>query len=162
MRGDGNGWVTAVSGAHYWGRYGAAGLLLRAPIPGGGTAVLLQQRAIWSDQGGTWGIPGGARDSHETPEQAAIREACEETGLLPHQITVRAVAVTTEARLLNGRCWTYTTVTADAAQQWTVTRCAESDRLAWIPEPDVTGLRLHPGFAASWPRLQAPDEGALA
>jgi len=30
VRGDGDGWVIAASGAHYWGRHGAAGLLLRA------------------------------------------------------------------------------------------------------------------------------------
>jgi ADP-ribose pyrophosphatase YjhB (NUDIX family) len=42
--------------------------------------VLLQHRAPWSHQGGTWGLPGGARDSHETPEQAAVREIAEETG----------------------------------------------------------------------------------
>ncbi|MGA8253657.1 MAG: DNA mismatch repair protein MutT, partial [Mycobacterium sp.] len=31
MRGDGNGWVVSATGSRYWGRYGAAGLLLRAP-----------------------------------------------------------------------------------------------------------------------------------
>ena len=61
--------------------HGAAGLLLRAPRPDGTPAVLLQHRAPWSHQGGTWGLPGGARDSHETAEQAAVREAHEEAGL---------------------------------------------------------------------------------
>ena len=78
MQGDGDGWVISERGAHYWGRYGAAGLLLRAPLPDGTPAVLLQHRAVWSHQGGTWGLPGGARDSHETPEQTAVREAHEE------------------------------------------------------------------------------------
>ena len=62
--------------------FGAAGLLLRAPRPDGTPAVLLQHRAVWSHQGGTWGLPGGARDSHETPEETAVREAQEEAGLL--------------------------------------------------------------------------------
>ena len=69
------------TGAHYWGRSrrggpAAAGAPARRP-----PAVLLQHRAPWSHQGGTWGLPGGARDSHETPEQAAVREAHEEAGL---------------------------------------------------------------------------------
>ena len=39
VRGDGDGWVLSDDGAHFWGRYGAAGLLLRAPWPGGSAAV---------------------------------------------------------------------------------------------------------------------------
>lgn len=69
VRGDGDGWVVSDTGAAFWGRFGAAGLLLRAPDPGGTAAVLLQHRAAWSHQGGTWGLPGGARDSHETPKR---------------------------------------------------------------------------------------------
>ena len=79
MHGDGDGWVTARRPPAL-GSYGAAGLLLRHN-PDAGTAVLLQHRAVWSHHGDTWGLPGGARDSHETPEQAALREAVEESGL---------------------------------------------------------------------------------
>ena len=96
VHGDGDGWVISDSGAHYWGRYGAAGLLLRAPRTDGTPAVLLQHRAVWSHQGGTWGLPGGARDSHETPEQTAVREACEEAGLLAERVAVRATVLTAE------------------------------------------------------------------
>ena len=81
---------------HYWGRHGAAGLLLRAPRPDGTPAVLLQHRAPWSHQGGTWGLPGGARDSHETAEQAAVREAHEEAGLPGEQLSVRATVITAD------------------------------------------------------------------
>ena len=109
MRGDGDGWVVSADGAAYWGRHGAAGLLLRAPRSDGSLAVLLQHRAPWSHQGGTWGLPGGARDSHETPEQAAVREAHEEAGLQAHRLVVRTTVVTAE---VSG--WSYTTVIADA------------------------------------------------
>ena len=67
MRGDGDGWVPDPDGSRYWGVHGAAGLLLLAPLPDGVTGVLLQHRAAWSHQGGTWALPGGARDSHEEP-----------------------------------------------------------------------------------------------
>ena len=96
MRGDGDGWVLSDTGAAFWGKHGAAGLLLRAPGPDGSPAVLLQHRAPWSHQGGTWGLPGGARDSHETPEQAAVREAHEEAGLPADLLTVRTTVVTAE------------------------------------------------------------------
>src|SRR6201995_1732091 len=98
---------------HYWGRHGAAGLLLRAPRPDGTPAVLLQHRAPWSHQGGTWGLPGGARDSHETPEQAAVREAHEEDGVPSAQLSGRAAEITATA---SGTQWTYTTVIADASE----------------------------------------------
>ncbi len=70
--------------------------MLRAPHHDGSAAVLLQHRAAWSHQGGTWGLPGGARDSHETVEQAAIREAHEEAGLSEDQLTVRTKVITKE------------------------------------------------------------------
>lgn len=139
----------SANGAAYWGRHGAAGLLLRAPGPDGKAAVLLQHRAPWSHQGGTWGLPGGARDSHETAEQAAIREAIEEAGLPPDQLTVRTTVVTAE---VTG--WTYTTVIADADELLETVPNRESAELRWVAEDAVADLPLHPGFAASWVRLR--------
>ncbi|MEW5809583.1 MAG: NUDIX hydrolase [Actinomycetota bacterium] len=149
MRGDGDGWVVAASGAAYWGRHGAAGLLLRAPRSDGSLAVLLQHRAPWSHQGGTWGLPGGARDSHETAEQAAMREAHEEAGLPAERVVVRTTVVTAE---VSG--WTYTTVIADAEALLDTVPNRESAELRWVAEDEVADLPLHPGFAASWDRLR--------
>src|SRR5436305_11809436 len=113
VQGDGDGWVISDNGGHYWGRHGAAGLLLRAPRPDGTPAVLLQHRAVWSHQGGTWGLPGGARDSHETPEETAVREAHEEAGLPGQFVSVRAAVITAIA---SGTDWTYTPVVPDAPE----------------------------------------------
>lgn len=154
MHGDGDGWVVSDSGAHYWGRFGAAGLLLRAPRPDGTPAVLLQHRAVWSHQGGTWGLPGGARDSHETPEQTAVREAHEEAGLPAERLAVRATVVTAEVAGLGGTAWTYTTVVADAAELLDTVPNRESAEMRWVAESEVADLPLHPGFAASWQRLR--------
>ncbi|WP_070890594.1 NUDIX hydrolase [Mycobacterium tuberculosis] len=142
MRGDGDGWVVSDSGVAYWGRYGAAGLLLRAPRPDGTPAVLLQHRALWSHQGGTWGLPGGARDSHETPEQTVV---------------------TAEVCGVDDTHWTYTTVVADAGELLDTVPNRESAELRWVAENEVADLPLHPGFAASWQRLRtAPATVPLA
>ena len=154
MQGDGDGWVISDSGAHYWGRFGAAGLLLRAPRPDGTPAVLLQHRAVWSHQGGTWALPGGARDSHESPEQTAVREAHEEAGLLAELLTVRATVVTAEVSGPGDARWSYTTVVADAAALLDTVPNRESAEMRWVAEGEVADLPLHPGFAASWQRLR--------
>jgi 8-oxo-dGTP diphosphatase len=154
VQGDGDGWVISDSGTHYWGRYGAAGLLLRAPLPNGTPAVLLQHRAVWSHQGGTWGLPGGARDSHETPEQTAVREAHEEAGLPVERVAVRAALVTAEVCGIGGARWSYTTVVADANELLHTVPNRESAEMRWVGEDEVADLPLHPGFAASWHRLR--------
>lgn len=154
VQGDGDGWVISDSGVHYWGRYGAAGLLLRAPLPDGTPAVLLQHRAVWSHQGGTWGLPGGARDSHESAEETAVREAHEEAGLLAELLAVRSTVVTAEVSGLGGTHWTYTTVVADAGELLHTVPNRESAELRWVGEDEVAELPLHPGFAASWQRLR--------
>ncbi|WAJ45854.1 NUDIX hydrolase [Mycobacterium sp. Aquia_216] len=154
MHGDGDGWVISDNGAHYWGRYGAAGLLVRAPRPDGTPAVLLQHRAVWSHQGGTWGLPGGARDSHESPEETAVREAHEEAGLSAERLAVRATVVTAQVTGLAGTHWTYTTVVADAGELLHTVPNRESAEMRWVAENEVTDLPLHPGFAASWERLR--------
>jgi 8-oxo-dGTP diphosphatase len=154
VRGDGDGWVVSDTGTAFWGRHGAAGLLLRAPQPDGAAAVLLQHRAPWSHQGGTWGLPGGARDSHETAEQAAVREAHEEAGLPAHQLTVRATVITAEISGSGGSHWSYTTVIADAPGLLETVPNRESSELRWVAVDEVVDLPLHPGFAASWDRLR--------
>jgi 8-oxo-dGTP diphosphatase len=149
VRGDGDGWVVSDTGTAFWGIHGAAGLLLRAPQPDGSAAVLLQHRAPWSHQGGTWGLPGGARDSHESAEDAALREAHEEAGLARDLLTVRRTVVTTEISGNRGT-WTYTTVIADAPGLLETVPNRESAELRWVSFDDVADLPLHPGFARSW------------
>ena len=149
MHGDGNGWVQCARGHRHWGRFGAAGLLLvdhrddRRPV------VLMQHRAYWTADGGTWGVPGGARDSHETVVQAAVREAGEEAGV--HADDLRVVG-----ELLDDHGdWSYTTVIAEAVRTPELVAQAESEELRWVGVGEVSDLPLHPGFARAWPRLRA-------
>lgn len=150
MRGDGDGWAVGKNGARHWGKHGAAGLLLRAPSGGGEPTVLLQHRALWSHQGGTWALPGGAKDSHESSVHAAVREADEETGIGSERVHVRGEVITSTVE--SG--WSYTTVIADADTQLATIPNGESTELRWVPESLVDELPLHPGFAASWPSLR--------
>lgn len=147
MRGDGDGWVVCDGGHRHWGRHGAAGLLLRHGV-GRKREVLMQLRADWSHHGGTWGLPGGARDSSETPEQAALREAAEEAGVDPLLVQV----VTSYADDHGG--WVYVTVIANCDQRLAARPTGgESADVRWVPEPEVRSLSLHPGLASAWPRL---------
>lgn len=146
---DGNGWVTCAEGHRHWGRYGAAGLLLVDRRGAGEPRVLLQHRAAWTAHGDTWGVPGGARDSHESAVEAALREALEETG-------VRATAVRIRDEIVDdhGDGWSYATVLADLVSDVDLFPDAESHELAWVSVSRVAALPLHPGFEAGWPRLR--------
>lgn len=152
--GDGGGWFLCHRGDRHWGRFGAAGLLLSTADGAGDRRVLLQLRADWSHHGGTWGLPGGARNSAETPQEAALREAGEETG-------VDAAAVAVIGTVVDDVCgWAYVTVLATAATALPVAPVsAESADVRWVRVRDVLALALHPRLREMWPRLVAalPD-----
>ena len=145
---SGDGWTTCAAGHRHWGRFGAAGLLLRS-APGTDTALGLQLRAEWSHHGGTWGLLGGARDAAETPVEGALREAGEEA-------SVDAGRVRVEASYFDDHGgWGYTTVVATAEPGLELApRSAESDAVRWVQLAEMERLELHPGFARTWPVLR--------
>jgi 8-oxo-dGTP diphosphatase len=143
---SGDAWVEGPDGDRYWGRFGAAGLLVVSPD----FEVLLQHRAAWSHFGGTWGVPGGARHEGETAVAAAVREAGEEAGVPAEALDVRFTTV------LDLGYWSYTTVVADATERFTpVVSDPESIALRWVAVAEVDELPLHPRFAESWPVLRS-------
>lgn len=144
LRNPGDAWVTAADGNRYWGRFGAAGLLAHDTARG----ILLQHRVSWSDHGGTWGIPGGARHEGEGAVAGAIRESHEEAGV-PHSAVLPRFAYT-----IDRGGWTYTTVIAAVTDPFEAEITdPESHALEWVPLAEVADYPLHPGFAASWPLL---------
>lgn len=149
--GDGNGWVACRCGQRHWGLHGAAGLLLVRDAGDAATReVLLQLRAAWTHLGGTWGIPGGAVDSHEDHVAGALREAHEEAGVPPSSVRVLASVLSTD----HGD-WTYHVVVGVPAGPMSPGPVTpESDDVRWITEDDVASLPLHPGFGTSWPLLR--------
>lgn len=144
-RDPGDAWVAGPDGQRYWGRFGAAGLLVWHRELG----ILLQHRIAWSHFGGTWGIPGGARKQGESATEGALREAAEEATV------PRGLLRVIQTSVLDLGFWSYTTVVAEALEAFEpVIADVESAELRWVPVADVAALPLHPGFAASWPDLR--------
>lgn len=146
---DGNGWTRCGLGHRHWGKYGAAGLLVVVPDGEAGHCVLLQLRSWWSSHGGSWGLPGGARDSHESPVQAALREAMEECAIDPAAVQAHAVLADDHGG------WAYHTVLAWAPAPIPALAVSdETSEVAWVPVGEIGRLLLHPGFADRWPDLR--------
>ena len=141
---DGDGWIQCACGNKHWGLNGAAGILLVR-----GTQILLQHRAPWVHNGDTWGIPGGARDSHESVLEAAIREAKEETGIDPVHLTPIQTFSDDHGS------WRYDTVIAYATDELVAHELNdESHEVRWVEIDEVDELTLHPSFEKSWPALK--------
>ena len=59
----------------------------RNPVPAAGVVLVGQGRVLlvkrrWEPRAGTWCLPAGFMEAGETPEQSAVRELEEETGLI--------------------------------------------------------------------------------
>jgi len=140
---DGDGWVTCACGNKHWGLNGAAGILIIR-----GNQILLQHRAPWVHNGDTWGIPGGARDSHESTIEGAFREAVEETGIDTDLLTPLYTFIDDHGD------WRYETVIARASDGLTAHEVNdESHEVRWVDIEKVDQLPLHPSFRNSWPQL---------
>jgi 8-oxo-dGTP pyrophosphatase MutT (NUDIX family) len=146
MRGDGDGWVHCTLGHRHWGLFGAAGLLLTDD-----RRAILQHRAPWTHEGGTWALPGGARDSTESAVQAALREAHEEADLDGSAIAPSGMWVDDHGG------WSYTTVIARPLRELAPHAAnAESVEVRWWELDEIETLPLHHGLAAAWPVISRP------
>lgn len=145
---DGDGWATCDLGHRHWGVHGASGLLAVHHDPAGTPRVLMQKRSNWSHHGGTWGLPGGALDSHEDAVTGAFREACEEVTLSCDGLRVQGVYVDDHGG------WSFHTVIAQASALLEVAPAnSESADLRWLTLDELPGRNLHPGFAETWPTV---------
>ena len=142
---DGDGWIECKCGGKHWGLFGAAGLLLIRD-----QSILLQHRAPWVHNGDTWGIPGGARDSHESAVEAALREANEEIGIDTNLVTAIDEFVDDHGS------WSYHTIIAKADPELIAHEMNdESIEVKWIPVSEIADQILHPSFANTWVQLKA-------
>lgn len=153
---DGDGWVRCRCGSAHWGLNGAAGLVLVRATPAG-AELLLQHRAGWVHDGGTWAVPGGARDSHEDPVAAALREAHEEVGVEAGHVDVVATLTGTD----HGD-WRYDYVLALSGPMARVRAAnAETAGLGWVPVAGSPDVPLHAGLARDWGRVRDLVERSL-
>lgn len=146
---DGDGWALCDRGHRHWGIHGAAGLLAVHHTLDGMPYVLMQKRSWWSHHGGTWGLPGGARDSHEDAITGALREAHEEAALTGDLLRVQGVYLDDHGG------WSFQTVIAQAEGLLDASPAnGESSDMRWIAADEIAARKLHPGFAETWPRIR--------
>lgn len=124
----------------------AAGILFRTADG----QMLLMHRGDGGDYPRTWGFPGGHLEEGETPEQAARREALEETG--------QAYDGPLTQIYDDGQ---FVTFAASIEQPFAVTLCDESTGYTWarrdaLPEP------MHPGTHPAIRIAHADTELAVA
>ncbi|MEU0521728.1 NUDIX hydrolase [Streptosporangium sp. NPDC006007] len=145
---DGDGWARCDRGHRHWGVYGASGLLAVHHDPAGTPRVLMQQRSTWSHHGGTWGLPGGALDSHEDAVAGAFREAREEATMDGGDLRVQGVYLDDHGG------WSFHTVIAEASDLLEAAPANdESADLRWLTFDELPSGELHPGFAETWPTI---------
>ena len=145
----GDGWIECLCGHRHWGLNGASGVLLarRNEQTGEVTDVLLQHRALWSAEGGTWGAPGGATSDGESPLEGALRERFEEANIHPDDIEVEG------SYLEDHGPWGYTTVFAFEKPGHSVVPKANDDEsleVGWIPLKDVMNYKLISPLQNDW------------
>ena len=150
----GDGWIDCDCGRKHWGTNGASGVLLarRSEQTGEVTHVVMQHRAVWSAEGGTWGIPGGATADGESPIEGALRESYEEANITPEDIDV-----------VGSYCedhgpWAYTTVFAFEKPGHRVEPRANDDEsmeIEWVPIEEVPNRKLLTAMRTDWPNFAA-------
>jgi 8-oxo-dGTP pyrophosphatase MutT (NUDIX family) len=148
---NGDGFIEVADGSVRWGRFGAAGVLARS-----GDRVFVAQRSLHCHQGGTWAIPGGALNSHESPLEGALREFREEIG---HVLTEYTVAIEHED---DHGGWSYWTMVIDVPEPFDAPQHHhwETAATAWMTLDELAGLDLHDAFRATLIRLGMLDVDA--
>ena len=149
---SGDGFVTLADGSRRWGRFGAAGVLVRcADGKEGSRWYFLARRSEWCHQGGCWAIPGGALHQGESPVEGALREFAEEVGAV---LAVGQFSVADVHEDDHGG-WSYWTVVIDVSQRFDAPapqnwETAETD---WVPEGRQAELDMLTPFRLTLVRL---------
>lgn len=147
---SGDGFVRLADGSRRWGRYGAAGLLVRHAEPDTGrTSYFVALRSRHTHMGGTWAVPGGALTHTETPVEAALREFREEVGLALSSEGIVRIHQDDHGG------WSYWTVVMDVAEQFSLPTATnwETAEVRWVDQDELNDLALLAPFRATMVRL---------
>lgn len=143
----GDEWVKTAAGGEVWGKYGAAGLLLRHVDDQGVERYLMAERGPGISNPGKWQFPGGAIESLEKPYEGGTRETLEELGFKDSDLLDAAVHGHHEAtaKLANGKDWKYTSVAATVKTQLkpdlsTASARAETSDARWMTRQEIENL----------------------
>ena len=135
MRGDG--FITLADGTARWGKFGAAGVLVRC-----GDRVFVAQRSLHCHNGGTWAVPGGALDLDETPLEGALREFAEEIGVALNDYEVVRIFEDDHGG------WSYWTIVLEVPEPFEAPTVLhwETAATAWVTADELHSMELFPAF----------------
>ena len=146
---SGDGFVTVADGTVRWGRFGAAGVLVRCAAEAGVWSYFLARRSEWCHQGGSWAIPGGALHHGEAPVDGALREFAEEIG---HVLSGFSVVDVHED---DHGGWSYWTVIVEVGERFDLPSAVnwETAETGWVRHDRLVELDLHQAFRRTLERL---------
>lgn len=145
----GDEWVTAANGKRVWGKYGAAGLMLRHVDQNGTERFLIAQRGPAISNPGYWQLPGGAIESNETFAEGATRETLEELGFKEADFSAARVHGYHEAVVGN--------VPGAPTGDWRYTSFAATVPTQLVPDLSKPGARAETSDAR-WMTLQEIED----
>lgn len=162
-------------GTHMWGKYGAAGVMLRHTDENSVERFLIVQRSQHlSSNKGKWQLPGGALESNENDYQGTARELKEE--LSPPDGYIDTLKPVGELMFNHESGWHYNNITADAPEQFVPVLDSsknsdwnESSDSKWVTADEIRAMRdndeLHPalaqnldGILGTFPESHSVDE----
>jgi 8-oxo-dGTP diphosphatase len=144
---SGDGFIVVADGTRRWGRFGAAGILVRHTDDDGTVSFFLARRSEFCHRGGTWAIPGGARNQDEDALAAALREFAEEIGVPLHEHEFEMAHIHED----DHGGWSYTTIVLDVAEQFPPPTSFnwETAEARWVSAGELAELELFDAFEAT-------------
>lgn len=141
--------MAVADGSLRWGRFGAAGVLVRHRAADGGVWYFLARRSEHCHQGGTWAVPGGALDEGEAPLEGALREFEEEIGPFDFPYRVHSVHEDDHGG------WSYWTVIIEVDRLFPVPEILswETAEARWVRAEGLRELELFAAFRAGLERM---------
>lgn len=142
-----------------WGKYGAAGVMIRHVDKQGTERFLLLQRGPGvSSRRGMWQLPGGALDSNENAHQGVARETYEELGA--SRTYLRSLTPVGETVFEHPSGWKYTNIAADAPHRFTPdVDGVETSDADWFTRAEIEEMR---DYAEIVPALEQNLDAVLA
>lgn len=144
-----------------WGKFGAAGVMIRNVDANGVERFLMVQRGpLVSSNKGKWQLAGGAINGKETPEQGAAREIWEEIGAPKEYLDTMTKVGThkVEVPIPGKKPWVYSNIAADAPTMFKPKiDGTETGDAKWLTKAEIKALvdegKMHPAVKTALPSV---------